>query len=82
MKVTLHFNLPEEKSEYVLVNKSSDMYCILWNFDQWLRSEIKYGSDKFTPDERDVLDKVRKKLYEIFDDYNFRWDDYNFRRSE
>jgi len=50
MKVTLHFNLPEEKSEYDLVNKSSDMYCILWNFDQWLRSEIKYGSDKFTPD--------------------------------
>lgn len=73
MKVTLHFNLPEEKSEYDLVNKASDMYSLLWNFDQWLRSEIKYGSANFTSDERDVLDRVREKLYETFDDYNFRW---------
>ena len=73
MEAILKFELPDEQSEYDLVNKASDMYSLLWDFDQWLRSEIKYGSDKFTSDERDVLDKVRKKLYEIFDDYNFRW---------
>ena len=73
MEAILKFELPDEQSEYDLVNKASDMYSLLWDFDQWLRSEIKYGSDKFTSDERDVLDKVREKLYEIFDDYNFRW---------
>lgn len=82
MEAILKFELPDEQSEYDLVNKADDMYSLLWGFDQWLWSEIKYGSDKFTSDERDVLDKVREKLYEIFDDYNFRWDDYNFRRSE
>ena len=57
MKAILKFNLPEENQEFELATKASKMYCTLWEFDQWLRSEIKYGGKE--------LDEVRDKLREI-----------------
>jgi len=75
MKAILKFKLPDEQSEFDLANNAGKMYSILWDFDQWLRSEIKYDSGRFTPEEQDLLDRVRTKLYDFFNDYNFRWDE-------
>lgn len=73
MEAILKFQLPDDQAEFKLANKASDMYCLLWSFDQWLRSEIKYESGRFTPDEQDVLDRARTKLYDFFDEYGFTW---------
>jgi len=38
-----------------------EMYFVLWNLDQYLRSEIKYKN-------REELQDVRDKLYELMED--------------
>ena len=49
MKATLEFDLynEEDRDNYKLINMSKDMYLVLWEFDQYLRSQYKYeGDDK------------------------------------
>ena len=67
MKAILEFNLPEENQEFELHTKASKMYCTLWEFDQWLRSEIKYnGKEQYEP--------VREKLREFMNDNRIDFD--------
>lgn len=49
-----------DENEILFSLKAKKMYCVLWDFDQWLRSEIKYnGKD---------LQEVRDKLHEFMSD--------------
>ena len=57
----LKYKLPEEKDEFTLAQRGSDFYLTLLDFDTWLRSQIKYH-------DRDDLEPVRDKLYEIMQD--------------
>ena len=67
MKAILEFELPEDKQDFELVNSASKMYCIIWEIDQYLRSEIKYnGKEEFEP--------IREKLYELMNSSNFSFD--------
>ena len=67
MKTTMVFSLPEEKTDFTLAINGSKMYCTLWELDQWLRSEIKYGG-------REELDEVRDKLRELMNDNHIDFD--------
>jgi hypothetical protein len=42
MKAKLIFDLPEESHEWDNAIQGSKMRSTLWEFDQWLRSKIKY----------------------------------------
>ena len=42
MKAKLIFDLPEESHEWENALQGSKMRSTLWEFDQWLRSKIKY----------------------------------------
>jgi hypothetical protein len=75
MEITMKFKLPEDDFIYKLTTKASQMHWILNSFDAWLRLEIKHGSDEFTADERDVLDRVRTRLQEAFQEHNFVLED-------
>ena len=66
MKAILEFNLPDDQGEYERVNKAIDLCGVLFDFDQYLRSEIKYH-DKDLQDARD-------KLYELMGSYNIDLD--------
>ena len=66
MKAILKFNLPEDNQEFELAAKASKMYCTLWEFDQWLRGEIKYNGKE--------LNEVRDKLREIMNDNHIDFD--------
>ena len=66
MKAILEFNLPEDNQEFELHIKASKMYCTLWDFDVWLRSEIKYNGKE--------LNEVRDKLREIMNDNRIDFD--------
>lgn len=67
MKAILKFNLPEENQEFELATKAPKMYSTLWEFDQWLRSEIKYSG-------REELDEIRDKLRELMSNNNIDFD--------
>ena len=63
MKAYIKFDLPEEQEEYETFNNALNYFCVLWDLDQWLRSEIKYcDKNEYQP--------VRDKLTELMNDRN------------
>ena len=67
---TLHFYYddPDSMRRYKRCN-DAEMVCIaLSEYDNWLRSRIKY-------DEREELQPARDALYRIFDEFGVGWDD-------
>jgi len=66
MKAILKFELPQDNQEFELATKASKMYCTLWDFDQWLRGEIKYNGKE--------LNEVRDKLRELMNDNRIDFD--------
>jgi len=66
MKALLEFNLPEDNTEYELTTKASNMYSVLWEMDQWLRSQYKYMSDdEYSKDKYETYEKCREQLREL-----------------
>jgi hypothetical protein len=72
MKATLKFNLPEDQSEFDQAINASKYHSVIWNLDQWLRSETKHG---MLPEERDeAYQDIRQKLHEIMEENNVTLD--------
>jgi len=67
MKATLQFALPRERSEHTAAVKGMDMFCTLWDFDQWLRLQIKHHDKDY--------DEIREKLHEFMNDHSVYFDD-------
>lgn len=69
-KVTLEFNLPEEREEYTAAIKAMDLSIVLSEFDSFLRKILKYGSERFKTDEELlVVEELRSKLTELRIEY-------------
>lgn len=66
MKANLIFNLNEDREEFELVLKASNYYSCLWEFDQYLRSELKYKD--LSDQEYEIKSIVREELYRIMND--------------
>ena len=67
MKAILEFSFPEDKQDFELANSASKMYCIIWEIDQYLRSEIKYNN-------QEQYEPVREKLREIMNENRIDFD--------
>jgi hypothetical protein len=76
MKATLEFNMDEidDVTAHKRAVKSLDMILVLSDFDNHLRSELKYN-EKLSEVEYDILDKTREKLYEIMNEHNVSIDE-------
>lgn len=68
MKAILEFDLIEERAEFEEAISAPRMYCCLWEIDQWLRTEYKYG--EHSEAEFDTFVKCREKLHEILKENN------------
>ena len=66
MKATIEFNLPEDKYEYDLANKSSSLLSCLMEFEQEIRKIYKYEDLK--ENQLEIVEKIREKYYEILQD--------------
>ena len=62
MKVFIKFDLPEEQEEYKTFNNAGKYLCVLCDFDNWLRSNIKYEDKDW--------DDIRDKLHEFLDAFD------------
>lgn len=63
MKAKLEFDLPKDQHEYYRAINGGATFGIIHDFDQWLRSEIKYGDHD---DEKyKTLDLCRKELWKL-----------------
>ena len=76
MKAILEFNMDEFEDvvAHKRAVKSLDVLLVLYDFDQHLRSELKYN-ENLTDEQYEKLDKVREKLYEIMNERNVSIDE-------
>lgn len=76
MKATLEFNMDEFEDvvAHKRAIKSLDVLLVLYDFDQHLRSELKYN-ENLSEEEFEKLDKLREKLYEIMNERNVSLDE-------
>ncbi len=76
MKAVIEFDLnePEDIEAHKRFTNLNAVYIALWEFDQEMRSQIKYNSQNYNGDQLDALDKLRDKFYEILNDNNVKID--------
>ena len=65
MKAILKFDLPDDQDEYVMATQASAMHSVLWDMDQWLRSQTKYAPDDMSEDTFKAFELCREQLREI-----------------
>lgn len=65
MKAILKFNLPDEQHEYAMATQGSAMHSVLWDMDQWLRSQTKYAPDDISEDTYKAFELCREQLREF-----------------
>lgn len=64
----------EAESEYDLrvYTQASAMWGTIWDFDQYLRGEMKYGT--LTDAEYNAYEKIREKLHELLNENDVKLD--------
>jgi len=55
--------------DFYMAYRGEDFYFILWDLDQYLRSQIKYNSDKLSSGKIAALQLARDKIYELMENY-------------
>jgi len=67
MKATFEFNLDNkeecEHEKFKVFSNADNLYWVLYNFDQYLRAQIKYH-------DKEELEDVREKLWEFMEEDN------------
>lgn len=77
-KAILEFDLnePDDREAHKRAVKSLDLVLALWDIDQYLRSQIKYGDEiELTDEQFTTLDETREKLHSILREYNISFDE-------
>ncbi len=72
MKATLKFKLPKDKYDYYRAINGGATFGIIHDFDQWLRSEIKYGDH--SEEKYKTLELCRKELHKLIQAENIDLD--------
>lgn len=68
MKAKLEFNLPDDQTDFDLALKGPTFALVLFEFDQWLRGEIKHG--QHTVEGYTTLELVREILWDKAVEHN------------
>ena len=77
MKAILEFDLNEsdDKVAHKRAVKALDLCLVLWDMDQYLRSQTKYAPDDMPDVVYEALEKAREQLHEIKREYNVSLDE-------
>ena len=74
MKATLEFNLPEDSHEFDMATQGAAMHSVLWDMDQWLRSQTKYAPDDMSEDTHKAFELCREQLHELMFENGIKFD--------
>jgi len=69
MRVSIEFELPEEKEELMRMLQSGELSSALWDYLQDLRNKLKYGVTDDSELDARTLEWARNKLYELLDEH-------------
>lgn len=65
MKITLEFESMEDAKHHL---KGFDYSCALWDFNQWLRHQLKHGD--LSDDKWEVYEEIQKEFFSILNENN------------
>lgn len=68
MKATLEFNLPDDSEDFNIALYGSKWAYVVWQLDQYLRSQIKHPAEGMSDDTYKAFDETRDKLYELLNE--------------
>lgn len=63
--VTLTFRRPEHEQELKEALNGGEAMGLIWDLDQWLRSEVKHGEDEL---KARYYQQVRERVWEMLDE--------------
>jgi hypothetical protein len=69
MKGILEFDLRDDQKEFETAINADKYKSVIWELDQYLRSEIKYN-DKLSNDTITAFELIRDKIREQLNDYS------------
>ena len=72
MKATIEFILPEEQSTYKIHNQCMDMYRVIIDLKETLRSKLKYA--KLTNSQRKIYEEINDNFFELMEGYGVATD--------
>ena len=72
MKVSFTFDTEKNESEYNIFKQSYEMWRMIDELSNYLRSKQKYGHS--FKDADDALDQIRKEFYRLVNDNNINLD--------
>jgi CRISPR/Cas system-associated endonuclease Cas3-HD len=58
-------NIKKKSTEYAMATQGSAMHSVLWDMDQWLRSQTKYAPDDMSEDTYKAFELCREQLREF-----------------
>jgi hypothetical protein len=64
-KVILEFDPFEEREDMESAINGWKWKMLVWDLDQYLRSELKYNDHNLTKDSYKALERLREKLHEL-----------------
>lgn len=74
MKAKLEFNLPDDQQDFTVAVNAMNFWHVLWEMDQYLRSNTKYAPDSMSQDKYDAFQEAREKLNELMLENNVSLD--------
>ena len=74
MKAILEFNLPDDDHEFKMATTGASMHSVLWEMDQWLRSNTKHTPDLIPKDGYEAYERCRETLRELMNNKNISFD--------
>jgi len=77
MKAILEFDLSDQEGrmEHMRCIKALKMAIVLWDMDQYLRSQTKYAPDSMSSEVYGALQEVRDKLHETMSENSIDLDE-------
>ena len=76
MEAILKFNLPDDDHEFKMATSGASMHSVLWDMDQWLRTQYKYIPDaEYSEDKYNAYYEARLKLNEIINENGVNLED-------
>lgn len=72
-KAILEFDLPDESTEFKMASTAMDMWCAMWDFSQWMRSQWKYVEHEHS-ETMDFIDECRQQFYTCLEDHGVNLD--------
>ena len=73
MKAILEFNMDDDKNEFHLAVNASKWYVLAWEFDQYLRTRMKY-EENISDDEYKAVEAAREKLRDLMYESGLNFD--------